>query len=163
MPEARAVIGHDIGWPRDVGRLGDIAVMTLVDAVQAKQVCGWTSGGGGVFVVPNHHGYVVSQGDNSAATQVNFIGKDVLVGKKASKFQMGISDVAIGVVCGDQTTLDVGREFGPPQNGLDMGVRSGRQPDAAHARSRGIVSAHSNRVVRDKLSNLGGTFSHRAS
>ena len=126
MPEARAVIGHDIGWPRDIGWFGDIAVVALVDAVEAKQVCSGTSGGGGMFVVPNHHGYVVAQGDNGAAAQVNFIGKDVLVCKKTSEFQMGIGDVAMGVVCGDQTTLDMGREFGPPQNGLDMRMRSGR-------------------------------------
>ena len=73
MPEARAVIGHDIGWPRDIGWFGDIAVVALVDAVEAKQVCSGTSGGGGMFVVPNHHGYVVAQGDNGAAAQVNFI------------------------------------------------------------------------------------------
>ena len=72
--------------------------MALVDAVEAKQIGSGAGGGGRVFVVPHDHGDVVPKWDDGATTEVDLLGNDVLLGKKASQFKMGIGDVASGVV-----------------------------------------------------------------
>ena len=62
--------------------------MALVDAVQSKQVGSRAGSGGGVLVMPHHHGDVVTKGNNSAASQIDGLGNDVLLGQKTSKFQV---------------------------------------------------------------------------
>ena len=156
MPQAGAVISHDISWPRNVTRLGDIAVVTLVNAVESEQICCRPCGGGGVFVMPDHHGDVVTQGHNGSTTQVDCLGNDVLLGKEAGKFQVGVGDVSLRIVRGDQSGLNVGRERCPPQHGLDVGVGSRREPHTPHASTRGIMGANGHWVVRNNFGKLGG-------
>ena len=133
--------------------------MALVNAVEAQEVSGWSSSSSRLFVVPDHHGNVVAKGNDSAATDVDLLGDDILLSQEASKFQMGVVDVTIRVVGGHQACLNVGWELSPPEQGRDVGVSSGGEPDATHASTRGIMSTHSHRVIRNELSNLRGTVS----
>lgn len=154
MPEARAIISHLVGWSRDVVGLGEVAEVALMDATEAEQVGSRASGGGALFVVPSHSGSVVTEGAHSAAAAVDFLSKDVLVGHKASQFQVRVGDVTSGMFEGDQPVGDVLWEVMAPQDGLQVGVGDRRQPDSSHASAGGIMGTNGNGVVRHKLTQL---------
>lgn len=156
MPEARAIIGHLVGGAWDIVSFGNVAVVTLVDAVEPKKIGSGPCGGGGVFVMPGDRGGVVTEGDNGTAMTVDGLCDDVLLGNEASQLKVRIGDVSKGVRKGDKSILNVGRKWSTPQERPNVGVGGSREPYPTHSRGRGIVWAHRNGVVRDKFSQFRG-------
>ena len=85
MPQTRGVITHAIGFSWDVTGQGIVAVVALVDAVEAQQVGCWAGGGCGVLVVPDYVGYVVTEGSEGAAPEGDLLGQDIVMGYLASQ------------------------------------------------------------------------------
>jgi len=98
MPEAGWIIGHSIGWPRNIGGIGIVSIMALVDAVEAEEIGGWTSGCGRLLVRPCCGGGVVTQRGQRAACNINRLSEDVVVDNKASKLQVRVRDGAVGIL-----------------------------------------------------------------
>jgi hypothetical protein len=88
MPEAGTVVSHDIGGAGNIVRLGQIAVVALVDAVEPEEVGCGAGGGGGVFVVPGYHGDVVAKDTDGVAAAVHLLGENILVCQQSSKLQV---------------------------------------------------------------------------
>jgi len=79
VPEAGAVVGHGIDQAGDVVGFGEVAEVTLVEAVEAEEVGGRSCGGGRAFVVPADHRDVVAKWDDGTALAVDVLDEDVLL------------------------------------------------------------------------------------
>ena len=101
--------------------------------------------------MPGNSRYVVAEASGGAFTTVNVLDEDVLVRNGASKFQIGISDGALWVGGRDESSLNVPRERGTPQNGLKAGVGCSGKPDPAHARFCRIGCPKSHRKIGNDL------------
>ena len=59
-----------VGGAWDIVGFGDVAVVTLVDAVESENIGSRTCSGSGVLVMPGHCRGVVTEGDNGATCLV---------------------------------------------------------------------------------------------
>jgi hypothetical protein len=59
MPQTRCVISHGIDGTRDVGEKGTIAVVALMESLNAKEFSGVFCSGGGALPLPVDGGRVV--------------------------------------------------------------------------------------------------------
>ena len=91
-----------VGGAWDIVGFGDVAVVTLVDAVESEKIGSRTCSGSGVLVMPGHCRGVVTEGDNGATPTVDCLSNDVLLGNESSKLQVGVGDVTKGIVKGDE-------------------------------------------------------------
>ena len=137
-------------------RLGDIAEVALVNAVEAQEIGCGSSCGGGVFVVPHDCRNVVTQWGDRAPMTIHRLGNDVLLGNEPGQFQIGVGDGPMRVGKGHKSRLDLGGELGAPQQWWDVAVRCGREPDATHALTSCIVGTDRNWVVRNQFGQLRG-------
>jgi len=83
VPQAGAVVSHDVGWARDVVMQGQVPVVSLVECSQAEEVCGRPCGSGGALAVPVQRGCVVSKVVDGALSNVSSLGQDVELGNGA--------------------------------------------------------------------------------
>jgi hypothetical protein len=131
--------------------------MPLVDTIETEEVRSGACGGGGLFVVPRNHGNIVTEDTECAASAVDLLGEDVLVCKQARKLQIGVGDCSLWVVCRDQPGLYVWREGSAPQQGGDMTVCCGWEPNAPHSQNGGIMRAYCNGIIWNNLGQVSGT------
>ena len=59
VPEPGSIVCHGIDWSWDVVGLVEVAMMTLVEGFEAKEVGRWAHGGRGAFALPTAGGNVV--------------------------------------------------------------------------------------------------------
>jgi hypothetical protein len=135
--------------------------MPLVNAVEPEKVGGRTGCGGGLFMVPRHHGDVIPKDTDGVAPAVYILCEDILMGKQSGELQIRVGDGSIGVLGGDQLVLDMEGEWSAPQKGRDVAVCNSGKPHTSHPPSRGIVGAYSHGIVRNNLGQIGGTGSQR--
>ena len=74
-------------------------------------------------------------------------------------FQVAVGEVALGVVEGDETTLDVVREGEPPQ----VAVAKGVEEHTSHSGFGGISGSQERRVLRHELGKVGRAVSQASS
>ena len=117
VPQAGAVVSHDVGRSRDVVMLGQVAMMPLVEGCQAQEVGSRTSGGGGSFAVPVQSRCVVCEVVDGLLPDVSHLGKDIQLGNGACQLEVTVGDGARGIVKGDQGLDHWSREGCSPQDG----------------------------------------------
>jgi hypothetical protein len=149
VPQARAVISHAVGLPRDVIITPDIAVVPLVKGLESKEVSSRACGGGAALGLPGQGGSVVSQGVDCAFPEVPAGDGNIVACNGARQFQVRIGEGAIGVVPGDHSIPDVRRKRGTPQ---ERGT-SGSEENATDASSGGVGGLDDRGVIRKKLCN----------
>jgi hypothetical protein len=134
----------------------EVAVVALVDGLQAKQVCRRAGRSRRALRLPGEGGGVVRERVYRALTAVNVVNKDVMLGNGASQLKVRVRDSAGGVVAADEIPLNIKRKRRTPEQGVDA-VRAGGDKDhTAHARAGGIGSANRARVGVDNLAEPGG-------
>ena len=140
-------VGHFIGGARDVGDFVRVAMVALVEAGEAAQVCGGSIGGDRSFAVSGDGGgVVVESGQREFAHIVEGDG-DIGLGEDARLFEITVGQIAGHVFRGYDPLLDVAGECRPPEcRGMTWD-----EDDAAHACLGGIDGADGRGVVRDDL------------
>jgi hypothetical protein len=155
MPETGAVIGHGVSWSRDVRDSDRVAVLALVQGLEAEEVRGRARGGGAAFRLPGGCRGVVREGVYSFLTDIQGVDKNIVMGDGAGELEVRIADRARGIVERDQGLLNVGRKRGAPEDWLRWAVETREECDAAHAHTCGIASPHQKRVGGDNLAKAG--------
>ena len=106
VPCPRTEVGHHVGGAWYVVGERDVAVVTLVQGLDAKEVCGGTRGRGGSFTLPIHGGSVVVQVVDCFFADVHKVSSDVVLGDGPHQFQVAVGDVPVEVLEGDEARLD---------------------------------------------------------
>jgi hypothetical protein len=122
MPQTRSVIGHGIDNPGEVRKQGEVAMVPLVQGLEAKKAGGWFRCGGRTFALPIHGRGVVGTRVYGAFAEVECVDEHILVRHGGGQFEIGVGDRARGVIPRDKSGLDVGRERFPPHNGGVSGI-----------------------------------------
>lgn len=148
MPQAGAIIGHDIGGSRNVAGFRNVTVVALVNAVKPEQVCCGSRSGSGMFVVPRYAGDVVPKGEHCSAMTVDELGENVLLGQQSCQFQVRVGNVAVWIVKRYQTSCDVRGEWCSPQHRVKVGLGGRWYPHTTHAASGRIMGSNGYGVVR---------------
>jgi hypothetical protein len=97
IPKAGSIIGHGVDGAGDMGEKGAIAMMALVEGLDAEEPSGGFGGGSGTFALPVDGGGVVRSGVNGAFTKIKGIDQHILVSNGGGKFEVGVGDRASGV------------------------------------------------------------------
>ena len=100
VPQARAVVSHDVGGARDVVVLGQVSVVPLVEGCQAQEIGSGASGGSGALTMPIQSGCVVREVVDGLLPDVSSLGQDIQLGNGAGQLQVTVGDGARGVVKG---------------------------------------------------------------
>jgi hypothetical protein len=152
-PKTGRIIGHCIGGTGNVVVTKTVAVVALVKTSETEEVGDGVTGRDGTFGGTTDGRGVVVEDRESAFTGVNRLGKNVLVGDDASKFEVTVGEVTARVVIGNQAGLDVRGEGGAPQE------RRGaiNKPHATHTRFGSINGTDARGKVGNNFSKPGGT------
>jgi hypothetical protein len=142
VPEAGAVVGHDVGVSGDVGEAGEVAIVPLVKGLEAKQVRRGAGGSGGALGLPGKGGGVVSERMDGALATINLMDKDVVLSNGAGELKVRVGDGPRGVVITHEIALDGERERSTPEKGGDGTVLIRDKEHASHARSGSIRGAN---------------------
>lgn len=136
VPPAARVISHDIGGARDVVMEGHIAVVPLMQGIEAEQVGTGRTCRGRAFSRPGKGGLIVASKPEGALGHGVRVGKDGFVGNGTGKFQVGNGKRPSAIVTRDQFTLDgKGKGRTPDVCG------GANKPDTTHATLAGITGA----------------------
>ena len=157
MPETRQIISHGIIDARNVFRFGQILEMALMQTVEAEEISDGTVGSGGTFVGPGDSRSIVTKGGNGAIGTIHRLDQYILMGQLSCQFQLTIIDGPLGVVKANKISNNIGRKLFTPEDGLDVAVGGGGEPDATHASTRSIVGPNCDRVIRNNFSKGSGT------
>ena len=112
--ESGGVVRHHVGLSRDVRKLICVAVVTLVEAGEATEVCRRAVGGDSTADSPAEGRCVVRETRHGELTHVVVLSDDVLSNEESSLLEVTVGDVPVRVVEGDDSTLDVLRERNAP-------------------------------------------------
>lgn len=147
VPEAGGLIGQDVERAGEVAVLADVAMVALVEGLEAKEVGGGAGGGGRSFGLPGPGSSVVGVAVKEALADVKQVCRDVGLDDGGSKFEVGVGGRPGGVAEGDEITDNIGRERCTPDDWATKGgggagaSRAGRKEDTAHAGAGGIKAA----------------------
>jgi hypothetical protein len=142
MPEAGRVVGHRIQNARDMGDLRQVAVVAPVEGKQTQKVRRRAIGRDRGAPDPGNSRRVVTKGCQGKLAAVGDVCQDILVTQNSREFEVRIGDGPIGVAEGDERGLDVCGERLAPQEGRGISVVGTWDPDAPHASTGSIRSAH---------------------
>jgi hypothetical protein len=101
MKELRGIIGHRVGWARDVIMPGKIAMVSLVYTILAEEMGWYFFGCWATFALPERCGEVVCFADDRSFTDIVVLGNEVLVQEPSCKFEVGICDCSGWICLGD--------------------------------------------------------------
>jgi hypothetical protein len=125
-----------------------IAVVSLVEAGETKEVGGSIAGGNGAFGSTADSGSIIIEEGEGASTGVNGLDKDILVSNHPGKFEITDGEIAKGIFRGDKASLDRNWKRGAPK---ERGCTIDK-PDATHARLGSINSTNTGGYIRNNLS-----------
>ena len=117
LKQTRGVICHAIREAREVTKLVEISVSSLVNARLAQKVGCGALGGCRAFGAPGHGGSVVATGPNGALPAVKGMDCYIGVADGAGQFKVAVGHCAQRVVKGHNLFLDGGRKRLSPDYG----------------------------------------------
>ena len=129
--------------------MGEIAVVTLMEGEEAEEVGCRAVCGNGAPAVPMDDGGIVREGRGRGVATISQKGEDVLMGKGAGQFEVGVGNGAVRLAVGDEEAADVGGKGGAPE-GWGVGCVGGYgaaglsirgNPNPAHTGTGGITGA----------------------
>jgi hypothetical protein len=130
-----------------------VAMVALVEGLQAQEVRRGRVGGDRAMSLPGDGGGIVGARVGGALTDVGEVDVGVLLYDGGGKFEIRHAHVAGGVGLGHQSGTQGRRKGGAPQGGGR--ISSEGKHDAAHAQATGIVGARHGRRKLDELLETG--------
>ena len=156
--EAGGVVCH---WVEHAGKVVvelEVPMVALVACLKSEEFGGTTGRGGRAFALPGKGRSVVGPAQSSAFVDVETVCGACQVEEGASQFQVGVSDVAVGVAATDEALAYVVREGHSPHDGgsgvevpFGRGVphrcrtwdgSGGGEPDTTSTRAGGVMVAN---------------------
>ena len=96
--KAGGIVSHGVERAGDVGFGRDVAVLALMQCLEAEQAGSWTGGGDGTAAMPIHGCQVVGGRVVGSFPQVPGVGGSIVVKDAAGEFQIRICDGTLGIV-----------------------------------------------------------------
>jgi hypothetical protein len=152
MPEPGAVVGHSVGFAFDVEGLVQVAVVALVETLEAAQVSRDLIGGDGSSEQTRDCWGVVAARGNGVVPRVINVGDYVTVSDEGRLFQVAVREVAGGVVV---AAYPVGYLFGETSPPEDGGLPVSEE-GAAHALLACVGGAEDHGLVGYQLAEASG-------
>ena len=151
VPASTGVVGHDVGFPRNVVVRRGVAMAALVERVEAEEVRARRSGCRRSLGGPRQGGLVVGGRPEGALGDGVVPGEDVFVSDECSQLQIGDGDGAVGPVTCHKSGVHGRWESLAPQDGsIPRRGRTGK-PNAAHADAARVAGAEETGLHGHKL------------
>ena len=140
MPATTGVVGQGNNRPGDVMVSSKVAVVALMECVEAEEICARRHGRGRALRRPRHGSAIVTGDPQGVFSHVIRGRGHVLVRNRSRQLEIGDGQCGLPVGGGDQGAGDVGREALSPQNAGYGAVRG--EPHAARANFTCIARAN---------------------
>lgn len=116
VPQSGAIIGHCVGGARKIVVARDVAIVSLMQRLKAKQIGRWAGRSSRPFSLPEHRSGVVMEVLRSLLADIGGMGKDIVVKKGARQFQITVIDGASEIGRRDKHRGDGVCKLGPPED-----------------------------------------------
>jgi hypothetical protein len=93
-----------------VGQAWEIAIVALVECLQAKEVCRHAGGGSRTLLLPSQSGCVVRERVDCLLPAVHVMHEDIVLCDGACELEIRVGDQARGVTAADDVVADGLRE-----------------------------------------------------
>jgi hypothetical protein len=151
MKQTGRIVRHAVGGASNVVVCGEIAVMSLMKTVKAKEVGGRAVRRDGSFATANDSREIIIEQGKSVFAHIGEGRENILVTKDASQFEVAVGNGASHVRGGDDVVLNVEGERLSP----DAAAAIGQEPHAAHTAARGVAGAYKRGRIRNDFGEAG--------
>lgn len=120
--EAGSIVSRLVEGTRNVVCEADGPVEALVEGLKAEEFGRRSGSGGAALALPVEGGSVISAAHGGAFTNIKALSTTILMEEGTSQFQIGVSDVTMGIGAGDQTVLEVLGKGHAPNHRVETGA-----------------------------------------